>query len=450
MTELAALGRALTERERRSIRRDLARALRTGADPVLPGTAFVSIYERGRLVGCIGHPSLHAALAMAREDPRFGGARGPADAQTIQVSFLACPAPLRAEEIAHLEVGTQGLLALEEGRLRTLLLPEVARDGMLGPAGMLAALARKLDVEVNALGELATIETERFVFRPEPTRGPGRRSTVELAARWLAARVGPSGEVAWGLDARAGRAHRTGAFHLGRAAVVIAALAAHGGHASKVTRARRWLAASLDAGLRGAPGVPREAAGRAGTVALASRAGLEVREVLEDLVDEDGAEIGETAWHAAQVVAVLGERAGVPVVEGALAPLVKGEWAPWSVLAADALGERALAARGRARLVASIAAEPPHEGGVSTGEVAEVALTALTAEVLAAAPRRDDAIDAALARARRFLSRQALDRLEVVPAALDARLALGAFPLAPHADFLRSDVTAHALHALLP
>jgi len=78
-----------------------------------------------------------------------------------------------------------------------------------------------------------------------------------------------------------------------------------------------------------------------------------------------------------------------------------------------------------------------------------LALTALSIEVLSASPRRDAATEAAIERARAFLLVHAFDRIERIGAALDPRLALGAFPLAPHTDFLRSDVTAHALLALL-
>lgn len=446
MIELATLARKLTPTERASLQRGIGRALREGSEIALPGTAFVSIYERGRLIGCIGHETLHGALNMARTDPRFGGARAAQETHTIQVSFLACPALTHARDVASkLEVGTHGLIALDQGRARTVLLPDVARDSMLDAPGMLLALARKLGVELSTLDELAFIESERFVFRPK--RVSLRRMTLaDLAARWLAQRVGGDGSIAWGVDARAARTHRTGAFHLGRSAVVIAALEAHGGHPKHAVRARRWLSARIR---EGGEGWPRDAAGQAGTLALAMRAGLPLEAPLLALLEREGTEIAEQPWHAAQVVSVLGDRAGMSVVEGALAPLTKDVWAPWSVLAADAVNERSLASRGRRRIVEAFAKGPPHAGGVGAGTVPEVALTALAVEVLATNTSHDSSVVEVMKRARTFLEAQCFQNAERIPAALDPKLAHGAFPLAPHADFLRSDVTAHALLALL-
>jgi hypothetical protein len=77
--------------------------------------------------------------------------------------------------------------------------------------------------------------------------------------------------------------------------------------------------------------------------------------------------------------------------------------------------------------------------------VPEVAITALVVEVLASSPSHR----AATRRALGFLASQQFARDRDVPAALDPTLALGAFPLAPHADFLRCDATAHALLAMI-
>jgi hypothetical protein len=142
---------------------------------------------------------------------------------------------------------------------------------------------------------------------------------------------------------------------------------------------------------------------------------------------------------------VLGDRAPSSVRTAALAPIDEDAFAPWSTLAADVLGDARRARRGRARLARAIATRPPHAGGVALRSAPEVAITALVVEVLASSrPHR-----AVVRRALAFLASQAFQREADVPAAMDPDLALGAFPLAPHADFLRCDVTAHALLALL-
>ena len=87
-------------------------------------------------------------------------------------------------------------------------------------------------------------------------------------------------------------------------------------------------------------------------------------------------------------------------------------------------------------------------GGCGATEIPETALTALVVEALEGTRSAD--ARAAVARARRFLRRCQL-LPESVPASLDPDLATGAFPASPVAvDFLRCDVTAHAVLALEP
>jgi hypothetical protein len=444
---LAMIAAKLDADSRARIARAVSRGVRRGARVPLPATPFVSIYERGRLIGCVGHAELAQALAVARVDPRFGGARRDADEHTVQVSFLARPRVMPAREaLRQLEVGRHGLVVIEDGRAGTVLLPCVARDSMLGPSGMLDALAVKAGRKARGeLNEVALVESERFVLRPGRCAVRSARSRMDGAARWLAARVRSDGSIDHGVDARSGRTHRTGPFQLGRSAVVVRALDAHGRHAQVVSRARVALVEAFRAALDGdGDGLPRTPAERAGSVALAVLAELPLSRELEALARHETSSIGSNAWHAAQVATALGRRTPGALAKAALAPIELDAWAPWSALAADALGEKRLARRARDRIASGIAERAPHAGGARTAEVPETALTALAIEALAgSAPHAS-----AASRARRFLETLAFHREDDVPAALDPALALGAFPLAPHADFLRSDVTAHALLAI--
>jgi AMMECR1 domain-containing protein len=445
---LAMIAAPLDGDVRAKITRTIRRALREDEEPTtLPATPFVSIYERGRLIGCVGHARLREALRVARVDPRFGGARGEEKEHTIQVSFLARPRVMAAHEaLAALEVSRHGLVALDAGRAGAVLLPCVARDGMLGPRGMLDALANKAGKKDRTeLERVALVESERFVFRAAASSVRPARSRIDGAARWLAQRVGADGAIDHGVDARSGRTHRTGPFHLGRAAVVVRALAAHGGHARATQRARAWLTEALHAALAGdGDGLPRAPAERAGSLALAVLSDLPFRDDLAALARASAALLAAAPWHAAQVASALGRESPAAVVRAALAPIDAGVWAPWSALAADALGDRDRARRARDRIAASIATGAPHAGGAQTAEVPEAALTALSVEALAlSAAHRSDAL-----RALAFVRGLAFHDEADVPAPLDPALALGAVPLAPHADFLRSDVTGHAVLAL--
>jgi hypothetical protein len=94
-----------------------------------------------------------------------------------------------------------------------------------------------------------------------------------------------------------------------RRAKLVRALDVHGGHARVVARARAWLAREVAAAMRGDPveGWPNDFAMVAGTLALAAMAGVDVGRNLAAVARADA--LRASAWHAAQVVAVLGTRA---------------------------------------------------------------------------------------------------------------------------------------------
>jgi hypothetical protein len=262
----------------------------------------------------------------------------------------------------------------------------------------------------------------------------GERSAIDDAAAWLAARVGLDGAISFSVDARARVERASGPMHLGRAAVVLRALEAHGGHARTASRAQRWLARKLAE----APATTPEALGE---LALGVLGGSLPRRALAEQLRS--ADVIAVPWHAAQVVAALGPDAPCEVWDACVRDLDTRPWAPWTAVAARARGDRGTLARVTRTLASSVERRGPHAGGAALGAVPEVALTALAAEALANSPHR-----AALRSACAFLRRAQIDASR--RGSLDPSLGHGAFPLSPVADGLRCDVTAHALLALLP
>ncbi len=189
---------------------------------------------------------------------------------------------------------------------------------------------------------------------------------------------------------------------------------------------------------------PDGQAERAGSVALAVLAGIDFERELAELAG--GRELRSNAWHAAQVVAALGSRAPRALWRACAADLDAHPWAPWTVIAARVRGDGDVLQRGERALVDSVCRRAPYAGAADVTPVPEVALTAVVAEALAGS--RSRAALAARKRACSFLGRVQLTA-DRIPAPLDPELAAGAFPLSPILDVLRTDVTAHALLALL-
>lgn len=115
-------------------------------------------------------------------------------------------------------------------------------------------------------------------------------------------------------------------------------------------------------------------------------------------------------------------------------------------MAARALGDSEILSRTERALIDSLSRSPPHVGAANVQAVPELALTALAIEALLASKGKP--AQAAIERGRRFLIRHQL-RAGAIPAAFEPELADGAFPLSVVIPALRSDVTAHALLALL-
>ncbi len=144
---------SLNDRQRRLLlevaRESIAHGLRTGRplrvnptdhDPALQAkrAAFVTLNERGRLRGCIGHLEAiqplvadvaENAFSAAFRDPRFPPVTaGEFDALEIHISVLSPPEPVvftsEADLLRRIRPGTDGLI-LEEGPYRGTFLPSV-------------------------------------------------------------------------------------------------------------------------------------------------------------------------------------------------------------------------------------------------------------------------------------------------------------------------------------
>jgi AMMECR1 domain-containing protein len=429
----------------------------TGAPDATP---FVSVYANGSLRGCYGSAEgppderLARAFLHAQDDDRFGGIAPAERAVCVaQVSYprearLVNPASVEGE----IEVGTHGVALVRDRATPVLLLPQVARDDGFGPAALVAALQRKAGLAAGDFGSGAV-----YVFETESVvagASRGRREHVSegpeaLAAAWLASLIGADGRVAFAIDPRARTRVASGPMAQGRAAVAVQALAAFGKHDALVARARRRLAVEIQAVGRGAPpeGWPDEPAGAAGALALAVLAGVPVKEEL--CASVEGGRRGDVArvpWHAAQVVAALGREAPLELWTACVEDLERRPWAPWTVLAAAARGERAVGARAARAVADALRSHAPHRGGASVTPVPEVALTAVSVEALA--HHRAPWARTAVARGRDFLRTMQLTTPRLY-GALDPSLARGGFPASPVVDLLRCDVTGHALLALL-
>ena len=139
--------------------------------PEVPGAslrrgAFVTLYERGALRGCIGHIAADRALgdvvqemaiAAARDDPRFAPVE-PDELAWIAVEISVLLAPVRLlppVDPAQIVVGRDGVIVRRERRIG-LLLPQVATEQAWGPEAFLAAACRKAGLPPEAWREPAT------------------------------------------------------------------------------------------------------------------------------------------------------------------------------------------------------------------------------------------------------------------------------------------------------
>jgi AmmeMemoRadiSam system protein A len=127
--------------------------------PAAPGphscqAAFVTIFCRGELRGCLGRltsdmplPALvsHLAQEVADSDPRFDPVR-PEELNEISLEISVLTPEREVQALREIEIGRHGLI-IEKGSRRGLLLPQVAaehgwdRDTFVAQACLKAGLA---------------------------------------------------------------------------------------------------------------------------------------------------------------------------------------------------------------------------------------------------------------------------------------------------------------------
>jgi AmmeMemoRadiSam system protein A len=155
--------------------------------------AFVTLYWRRRLRGCVGLPGrdlplgqavVQAAVLAARYDPRFTAitAEELPDVE-IEISVLSEARPIAADAI---EVGTHGLLVIR-GKNRGLLLPKVATQRSWTAQRFLEEACRKASLAADAWRDS---ETELLAFTAEVYA----ESELDPAATGAADNRGPSQE----------------------------------------------------------------------------------------------------------------------------------------------------------------------------------------------------------------------------------------------------------------
>lgn len=168
-------GLHLSDKDRRDLltlaRRAILEAVRHFGLPDLPpvserlrepAAAFVTIYRRGRLRGCIGRTNSADALAetvtqcaisAALRDPRFKPLRSEELRELeIEISVLSELQPSKPEE---LEAGWHGVL-ITRGTSRGLLLPQLATERKWSVERFLDEACRKAELPPDAWRDPAT------------------------------------------------------------------------------------------------------------------------------------------------------------------------------------------------------------------------------------------------------------------------------------------------------
>jgi len=148
--------------------RESTEALRT------PCGAFVTLTDRGRLRGCIGHIDAvrplyitvrECARAAALDDPRFDPV-SPAELSFLHIE-LSILSPLVDIAPEHVEIGRHGLLISRGGR-RGLLLPQVAEEWNWNREQFLQETCLKAGLPADAWQHGARIQAFTALILEEP------------------------------------------------------------------------------------------------------------------------------------------------------------------------------------------------------------------------------------------------------------------------------------------
>lgn len=184
------------ERLVRAARRALTEAVaggRPGPDAELESRfsfrsgVFVTLTERGRLRGCIGHPApdmrlcsavVDSAVSAGTSDPRFDPVSpGELGGIAVEVTVLSEPEEIRADSpgdrVRHVRVGRDGLI-VRSARGSGLLLPQVAAEYGWGPREFLERTCEKAGLSRDCWMD-PSVSVERFggtVFAEDGPNGP--------------------------------------------------------------------------------------------------------------------------------------------------------------------------------------------------------------------------------------------------------------------------------------
>ncbi len=175
----------LTEKERRVLlniaRQTIEKYVREGkkaalevAEPALKKRkgAFVTLYKRGRLRGCIGQinpgDELYQTVSeMANEaataDPRFPPVKAE-ELEEIGIEISVLTVPKKIKSIEEMKLGRDGVI-IKRGMKKGVFLPQVATETGWGKEEFLSHLARdKVGLEAEAWRDK---DTEIFTFQAE-------------------------------------------------------------------------------------------------------------------------------------------------------------------------------------------------------------------------------------------------------------------------------------------
>jgi hypothetical protein len=363
----------------------------------------------------------------------------------IEAEFWVGRDAPRGHEAAALALGVLDTARQREAIARVMedeIIPGLDAIG-LGGAHMWKLRKRGNDSATSA----PSLVLPGFDYKPVALLHNDAPTALLLGARWLARAVGDDGQVRFSLDPETGTAEAFGPYHYGRAALAVAALDSVGGFADVVVRARERLDRDIELLLAGEPlpGAPATAAELAGTLALAIRAGVNRGAALLAIARQSD-NFADDPWCASQVAFALGSDTPPELWALCTARFNAGDWAPWAFRAAAALGDRTAIDRYRPGLLAALGAIG--DSGTS-GEASPPALAriAATVEALVEDPDPTRVPRAALVRARDYLLRWQFDQPELP--GVGSAAAVGGFPLTPTDWLERTDVTAHALAALV-
>ena len=455
LLDLEPLSRDLSPRGRAELRDDLAALLRfharLGRFPRVRGpraTPIVAVYAGGELRGCaVWRGGGTGGERLARAFLSAAGSLPGELALSAQVFYARDVRWLR--DPADLEVGREGIAAIQRGEPPVLLMPQVARDHGVDGEGLAALLADKAG-ELDRAARFVAWTVDSVTARTDDVEAVSARAAartgageLDYAAAWLARMIDARGRVAFAIDARNRVLQPSGPLWHARSAIALEALAAHGGHAAAVARGRRWLAGAIEDGFAGTrvEAWPEDRATAIGTLALACLAGVRATDRLRSLVADWRSLARSPAWpwHAGQVACALGRDTPPALWAWCVADLARHPFAPYTALAARGIGDERALRLATTALVPFIRRTSPFRGGAAATRMPETALTAVAAHALAGTRQAADAL--AFVRARQLLPGR-------IPAALDPALALGAFAATPVDDLLRADITGHALLAL--